>query len=159
MLRGLSGLAETQNRIAPHCPIGFTLQLGLSKSQRDQDPTLTPSFLSFFFHSLLLSHSLSHTLPPLFRLCLSHCSGSEKLIYKSSLLGEEIQAALELAARPCLYHNDMSVHVFLCWVTPWPQCTLAAVLKIAVTVINAIKNDVGVSLFPFFIQFLYYLWR
>lgn len=43
MLGGLSGPAKAQHSIAPHCPIGFTLQMGLSKSQRDQDPTLTLS--------------------------------------------------------------------------------------------------------------------
>lgn len=156
MLRGLSGLAETQNCIAPHCPIGFTLQLGSTKSQRDQDPTLTLPFLSFFFHSLLLSHSLT---PPFFRLCLSHCSGSEKLIYKSSLLGEEIQAALELAAQPCLYHDDMSVHVFLCGATPLASVLPGCGFENCCQVINTIKNDVGVSLYLFLIQFLYYLQR
>lgn len=66
MLGGLSGRAKAQHCIAPHCPIGFTLQLGLGKSQRDQDPTFS---LSLFF-----SHSLSHSrtricFPPFFGLC------------------------------------------------------------------------------------------
>lgn len=121
LLGGLSGPAKTLHCIAPYCPIGFTLQLGLCKSQRDQDPTLT---LSLSFSPTLPrthtnAHAHAHTC-----VCFSlfsgfaptHCSRSEKLIYKSSLLREEIQAAIELAPQLCLYHDDMSVHVFLCWV-------------------------------------------
>lgn len=127
MLRGLSGPAEAQRCAAPLCPIGFTLQLGLSRSQRDQDPTLT-LFLFFFFLPFPLA--LTHTLtspptphPSVPGLLLFHtAAGQKKLIYKSSLLGEEIQAAAELTPRSCSYPGDVSLPVF----SPpseavWPQ--------------------------------------
>lgn len=100
MLGGLSGPAKAQHCIAPHCPIGFTLQLGLGKSQRDQDPTLSLSLSLFPPESLLHSCTcICSPLPPQphFWTVLPHGSRSENLIYKSSLLREEIQAALELA--------------------------------------------------------------
>lgn len=59
MLGGLSGLGKALHCVAPYCPIGFTLQLGLSKSQRDQDPTLTRSL--FFSHSQIHTHA--HAFP------------------------------------------------------------------------------------------------
>lgn len=116
MLGGLSGLGKAVHCVAPYCPIGFTLQLGLTKSQRDQDPTLTLSLS--FSHSLSHKYTRTHThIVFLFSgFAPRHCSRLEKLFYKSSLLREEIQAAVELALHLCLYHEDMSAHVFLCWV-------------------------------------------
>lgn len=121
MWGGLSGPSKAQQCIASHCPIGFILQLGLSKSQRDQDPTLT-LFLSFFLSlPLKLTRIHTHVPPPFSGFAIAHCRSIEEPIYKSSLLREEIQADTELALHLYLYHNDTSPHVLLFLVKVLPS--------------------------------------
>lgn len=105
MWGGLSGPSKAQQCTASHCPIGFILQLGLSKSQRDQDPTLTLSFS--------LSRSQAHTNAHTCFFAITYGCSMDDPIYKSSLLREEIQADTELALHLYLYHNDMLPHVLL----------------------------------------------
>ena len=66
MLGGLSGPGKAQHYVAPHCPIGFTLHLGLSKSQRDQDPL---SFFPPLWLALTQTHAYAF---PLFQALLPH---------------------------------------------------------------------------------------
>lgn len=137
--------------VAPHCPIGFTLQLGLSKSQRDQDPTFTLSLPLSPPFPLAITQKHIHALSPFRALLFTLLWVRKADLQIQPVKREEIQAANELTPSLCLHHDDMPVHVFVCWVK-----LLASVHH---SCQGASEHYVNVSLFPFLKEFLCYLSR
>lgn len=97
----------------------FYITVGIESVPERSGSHVNPLSL-FLFSCHFLSHSHTHThtdfhplRPPSWAFAFHTAAGQKKLIYKSSLLGEEIQAAAELTPRSCLYPGDVSLPVFL----------------------------------------------
>lgn len=142
VLRGFSGLAKAQH-CSPSLSHRFYITVGIEQvPERSGSHVNSPSFP----HSLLRSHTNTYMPFPLFRALRFTLLWVRKAdLQIQPVKREEIQAANELTPSLCLHHDDMPVHVFVCWVkllaSVHPSCQWAS------------EHYVNVSLFPFLKNF------